>query len=166
MPGIPIKVVFPEMHITLLDSVAKKVRAVREIVSVLQLKDTKVVCGRAEEIGKLEGFRGRYDFVICRAVARLSELIGWAFPFLKSGVAGDMTVGPKLHLSSGKLLALKGGELEREFDKLIGKRFWSPQRTMRPSGIRVVDLDLDTGADRQAGKKLVIVDFADSADRG
>jgi len=83
LPGIPLKILIPTLRITLLDFIARKVNAVKDIVSSLQLEDVDVVCGRAEDIGKRKEFVGQCDFVICRAVARLKDLVKWAYTFLK-----------------------------------------------------------------------------------
>ena len=99
LPGIPIKIMFSEVKIVLLDSIQKKIHCVSKIIDELGLNNTHVICGRAEEIGKEKEYSRTFDIVVTRAVAQLSDLIQWSKLFLKRG---------------GKLFAMKGGNLEKE----------------------------------------------------
>ncbi len=67
-PGIPLKIIFPELKITLLDSINKKIKALEDIVRRLELYEIETVCGRAEIISKDSKFRLKYDIVISKAV--------------------------------------------------------------------------------------------------
>jgi hypothetical protein len=118
------------------------------------------VCGRAEDIGKLVAFEGKFDFVVCRAVTELRKLVEWACPFLKKGVKEGSGRGDRLHICSGKLLALKGGILEKEIDDLNAKGSRSGQSFKYQIGIQVIDLNSGIGESDIKEKKLVIVDFA------
>lgn len=71
-PGIPLAIMFPKVHFHLVDSVGKKIKAVREIVATLGLNNVMVSCVRGEEI------QGQYDFVVGRAVANLALFYSWA----------------------------------------------------------------------------------------
>ncbi|HOK26600.1 MAG TPA: 16S rRNA (guanine(527)-N(7))-methyltransferase RsmG [Bacteroidales bacterium] len=69
LPGIPLAIMFPEVHFVLLDSIRKKIKVVTEIAAALQLTNVKPVWERAEN------HRGSYDFIVSRAVADFPELV-------------------------------------------------------------------------------------------
>lgn len=81
-PGIPLKIVFPELSVTLLDSVGKKVKAMNSFVSELGLTDIVAIQERAEVLAKDPKYRGQYDFVVSRATAYMTDILTWATPFL------------------------------------------------------------------------------------
>lgn len=83
-PGIPLKIVFPDLKITLLDSLNKRVQFLNEVVNVLGLLDITVIHGRAEDYAKLEGLRENFDFCVSRAVANLATLSEYCLPFVKT----------------------------------------------------------------------------------
>lgn len=92
MPGIPLKIVFPEARLVLLDSVGKKTAFLRHIVKELDLKGVEVLTGRAEDIGHREEYRDRFDLVVCRAVSQLATVAELALPFCR---IGGLAVFPK-----------------------------------------------------------------------
>ncbi len=109
LPGIPLKIVLPELNLTLLDSIAKKTKAVSEIVSEMAMKGVTVVTGRAEELAKTREFQGKFDYVIARAAGKLDEVARWSRGFLRDfQLYGDEVI------SAGMLLVLKGGSFEDE----------------------------------------------------
>lgn len=79
-PGIVLKIVRPDIHLTLLDSLAKRLTFLREVVDALELRNVAFVHARAEESGRDAGHRGRYDLVTARAVASLPTLLEWCTP--------------------------------------------------------------------------------------
>lgn len=81
-PGLPLAIVFPEAEFTLVDSIAKKARAVTDIAAALGLANVRVLTERAEKV------RARFDFVLGRAVAPLPEFLRWAAPRVREGTAG------------------------------------------------------------------------------
>jgi len=98
-PGIPLAIFFPEVKFLLVDSIAKKVKAVQEICSALQVSNAEVLCARGESVN------GKFDYVVTRAVAPLPRLVQWT--------------GKKIRLQSADkvpngIIALKGGELSDE----------------------------------------------------
>lgn len=103
LPGIPLAILFPETHFTLIDGTRKKITVVNEIVSSLGLTNVQGRHIRAEEL------RENFDFVVCRAVARIDKLVAWSFPIIK-----------KLdrHAIPNGLITLKGGQLEDEMESL------------------------------------------------
>ncbi len=109
LPGIPLKICRPDLHVTLIDSIRKKTEAVAAMLTTLiaedaRVEDTAVVWGRAEELANLPVHHAAYDIVVARAVAPLVDLAAWARPLLRRG---------------GRLLALKGGDLSLEIDHAV-----------------------------------------------
>ena len=84
-PGLPIKIVWPSVHITLLDATAKKTAFLSACVDALDLAEASVVTGRAEELARRSDFRERFDLVLARAVAPLRVLVEIGLPFLRQG---------------------------------------------------------------------------------
>jgi 16S rRNA (guanine527-N7)-methyltransferase len=98
-PGLPLKILLPDMRLTLLESVGKKVTFLRHMVRALQLTGVEVIQGRAEEVAHLAEHRDCYDVVLARAVAHLSVLSEYCLPFCRLG---------------GRLIAPKGEDAEQE----------------------------------------------------
>ena len=84
-PGIPLKIVFPEMEILLLDSLNKRINFLNEVTEMLGLTKINTVHGRAEDYAKQKGYRESFDFCVSRAVANLSTLSEYCIPFVKQG---------------------------------------------------------------------------------
>ncbi len=105
-PGIPIKIVNPNMKITLLDSLNKRLVFLKELVETLNLDNIQCVHMRAEEAGKNPLFRQKYDYSFSRAVANLSLLAEYCLPFVNKG---------------GKFISMKGTDIKEEIStaKLI-----------------------------------------------
>lgn len=82
-PGIPLKILQPLLDITLLDSVGKKVKAMNSFVQELGLQHISAVQERAEVLGKNRDYAGKYDFVVSRATAYMTDILPWSVPFLK-----------------------------------------------------------------------------------
>ena len=84
-PGIPLKIAFPDLKVTLLDSLQKRIRFLDEVIVKCDLKGTQAVHGRAEDYAKPSLFREKYDLCVSRAVANLSTLSDSCLPFVKEG---------------------------------------------------------------------------------
>lgn len=84
-PGIPIKIIFPDIAITLLDSLNKRIRFLNEVIQCLKLKDIETVHGRAEDYAKQMKYREKYELCVSRAVANLATLSEYALPFVSKG---------------------------------------------------------------------------------
>ena len=84
-PGLPLKIVYPDLRLTLLEATGKKVGFLEYVVSCLGLDGVEVIKGRAEEWGRHAAYRERYDLVLARAVARLPVLVEYALPFCRRG---------------------------------------------------------------------------------
>ncbi len=108
-PGIVLKIVFPNLKITLLDSLQKRITYLNEIIKELDLKDIKTVCIRAEDYSRVN--REKYDLVVARAVAHLGILIEIIMPAVKVNgyfVAMKAKVSEEIS-SSSKILSLTSG---------------------------------------------------------
>ncbi len=102
-PGIPLKILFPDVKVLLVDSIKKKIIALEDIVRKIKLKGTEPECGRAEEISVKENFRHQYDAVISKSVAATDKIFKWSNKFLKT---------------NGALLCIKGGDIDNEIESL------------------------------------------------
>ncbi|MCR4896199.1 MAG: 16S rRNA (guanine(527)-N(7))-methyltransferase RsmG [Lachnospiraceae bacterium] len=126
-PGIPIKILFPGVRLTLLDSLQKRVNFLNEVVSELGLSDVNTVHGRAEDFGKDPAYREQYDFVVSRAVANLAVLSELCTPFCKVGGSfisykGDH--GAEELADANRALSLLGCEVRSQIDfKLSDEEF-------------------------------------------
>ena len=99
-PGIPLAIAFPALHLTLMDSLNKRIVYLTEEIAKLGLQDhTEALHARAEELARQAGQREAYDYCSSRAVARLAVLSEYCIPFVKVG---------------GQMLAYKAGEIEEE----------------------------------------------------
>ncbi len=155
LPGIPMAVGRGDLSFVLLDSIQKKARALEEIVVALGLAHVEVVCGRAEDLGGEPRFRASFDAVIARAVAPLDDLVRWSRPLLHSGSslrAALRGAPPERGFCHPFLLALKGGDLERE----------TLRARLRGKGETITEIDITfpgSSAFDLAGKKLVLVEY-------
>lgn len=84
-PGIPLKIVFPNLKITLLDSLGKRVKFLDEVIAHLGLYDVQTIHGRAEDFAKPDVLREQFDICVSRAVANLSTLSEYCIPYVKEG---------------------------------------------------------------------------------
>ena len=81
-PGIPLKIAFPNLKIVLLDSLNKRIKFLNHIIENLELNNIKAIHGRAEDFGKDNTYREKYDLCVSRAVANLSSLSELCIPFV------------------------------------------------------------------------------------
>ena len=82
-PGLPLKIAFPNLKVTLLDSLNKRIKFLDEVILQLGLKDIDTIHGRAEDFAKPDKLREKYDLCVSRAVANLSTLSEYCLPFVK-----------------------------------------------------------------------------------
>lgn len=114
-PGVPIKILRPDLDIVLMDSLKKRLGFLDVVINRLNLSGIRTVHARAEDFGKNPLYRGKFDTVSSRAVARLPILLEYALPVLKMN---GLFLAPKgLHaeeevVESVKALKLLGGEVE------------------------------------------------------
>ena len=84
-PGIPLKIMYPDMDIVLLDSLGKRVKFLNEVISTLHLDKITAIHGRAEDFAKPGSMRESFDLCVSRAVANLSTLSEYCLPYVKVG---------------------------------------------------------------------------------
>lgn len=82
-PGIPLKIVYPDIDFVLLDSLNKRVRFLNEAIELLHLKKIQAVHGRAEDLARKPEFRGKFELCVSRAVANLNTLSEYCIPFVR-----------------------------------------------------------------------------------
>ena len=113
-PGIPLKILYPSMALTLVESVGKKSAFCRHMVEVLKLETVEVLTARAEELGQLPAYRETYDWAVARAVAALPVLAEYLLPLAKVGgrmLAQKGHSGPAEAHTSEQALKLLGGRI-------------------------------------------------------
>jgi len=99
-PGLVLKIVRPELRVTLMDSLAKRLTFLGEVIEALGLEQVTLVHARAEDAGRDPAHRDRYDLVTARAVAALPTLLEWCTPFVRP--------------SSGRFVAMKAANVDVE----------------------------------------------------
>ena len=151
LPGIPIAILRDDLRLLLVDSIQKKIMAVRDILSHLKLQQITAVAGRAEDLSRSMAYSGKYDYVIARAVAPIADLIKWGKPFLKKKDSFSSHGQEKGEISSGSILMLKGGDLSAEIQSALVK--------CNPHSLDELSISIDVGEANQDlfDKKLVIV---------
>ena len=100
-PGLPLKIMMPDVKLTLLDSLNKRVSFLNEVIDELKLKDIEALHGRAEDYASDNKYREKYDICVSRAVANLSTLSEYCIPFVKE---------------DGFFISYKAGESEEEIN--------------------------------------------------
>ncbi|MEP2936872.1 MAG: 16S rRNA (guanine(527)-N(7))-methyltransferase RsmG [Gilvibacter sp.] len=101
-PGIPLAILYPEVHFTLVDSIAKKIKVVNEVATALELTNVTAKAIRAEQV------EGLFDFIVSRAVTKMERFVPW----VKKKVAKKQN-----HELANGILYLKGGDLSEELAK-------------------------------------------------
>ena len=116
LPGIVLKITNKDMSITLLDALNKRINFLNEVIRKLDLKNIETIHGRAEELGKNEEYREKYDVVISRAVANMNVLLEYMLPLVKVGgtciCMKSKNANEELE-NSKNVITLLGGELEK-----------------------------------------------------
>lgn len=102
-PGIPLAIFYPDCQFLLVDSIEKKIKVVREVAEALGLENVEAYRGRAEDVKR------KFDFVVCRAVAKIEKLMMWTQRSYKTKQRNALPNG---------MLALKGGDLTEELSVL------------------------------------------------
>ena len=113
-PGLPLKIAFPGIRLTLVESVGKKTAFLRDLVVRLALDDVEVLTTRAEELARVEGYRGQFDVALARGVGALPALIEYALPLCKGHgklIAWKGKAGPVEARESANALAQLGGKI-------------------------------------------------------
>lgn len=121
-PGIPMKIMDETIQLTLLDSLNKRIAFLKTVVETLDLRDVKLIHGRAEDFGSNVDFREKYDVATSRAVAAINVLSEYCLPFVKVGGVFIALKGENVEdeLKNGeKAVKLLGGEIENVIKYVI-----------------------------------------------
>ena len=148
-PSLPMKIIFPELDVTIIDSLNKRITFLSNLTEKLKMTNVTLLHGRAEDFGQDKNYRGQFDFVTARAVAKLSVLTEFTLPFLKKN-------GQLLSLKAAKFdeelaeakhaIAVLGGKFDRQIDyklpndderhiAVIEKKKETPNKYPRKAGI-------------------------------
>ena len=117
-PGVPLAIAFPNIKVTIVDSLQKRITFLEHLIERLNLKHVQCIHGRAEEIGRNENYREQFNLVTARAVARLQVLNEYCLPFVKVGglFAAMKAVDVKKEIvEASRSLQLLGGKMERTY---------------------------------------------------
>jgi 16S rRNA (guanine527-N7)-methyltransferase len=115
-PGIPLKIIRPELKIELLDSLNKRINFLNIVVDELKLKNIECIHSRVEEFAKNKKNREKYDIVTSRAVANLNVLVEYMIPLIKIGGRCICMKGPNIEeeiAKSQNAIKILGGEIEK-----------------------------------------------------
>jgi len=102
-PGIPLKIFMPEIRVTMVDSVRKKVNFLKYAILALKLDGIDAIHARVEDLARQAGFAGHFDVVISRAFTALDRFVTLAAPFIKP---------------DGVIIAMKGKDVQKELDAM------------------------------------------------
>ncbi|MDD3173050.1 MAG: 16S rRNA (guanine(527)-N(7))-methyltransferase RsmG [Herbinix sp.] len=133
-PGIPLKIVFPDTNIVLLDSLNKRLQFLNEVISKLGMKNIITLHGRAEDYGRDPEYREQFDLCVSRAVAKLSSLSEYCIPYVKKG---------------GFFISYKSGNIDEELE--------SSQRAIKLLGAKVEQVSEFILPDTDIGRTLVVL---------
>lgn len=123
-PGIPLKIVYPEKNFFLVDSLAKRLDFLNDVIQKLDLNNVETVHFRAEDFGKKTHYRSSFDTVVSRAVAKLPVLLEYAIPLLKVGgvfLAAKGSQGDEEVAESHNALSLLGAEIKDIYKLNLGE---------------------------------------------
>ncbi len=121
-PGIPLKIVYPELRLVLLDSLNKRVRFLQEVIEGLELKEITAVHGRAEELARRAEYREQFDCCVSRAVANLASLSEYCLPFVRVGGCFVPYKSEKVQeeiRGAEKAVRILGGRIERQEEFML-----------------------------------------------
>ena len=141
-PGIPLKIARPDLHFTLVDSIAKKIKITGMMASHTGLKNIEAISCRAEDLHNNKKYSSYFDFVFSRAVAKTESIIEWSKFLIKR---------------KSKIVLLKGGDLKDELDSAIS--------LFPDMQFNVIEIDmLGTDWFKVDEKKIVICEFKSDND--
>lgn len=141
-PGIPIKIVFPEIEAILLDSLNKRVNFLNTVIDELSLKNIYAFHGRAEEHARKKQHREKYDLCVSRAVSKLSTLSEYCLPYVKTG---------------GLFISYKSGEIDQEINE--------SKAAIHILGGQITDIVKFNLPDTDIYRSLVVIDKKRNTDK-
>jgi len=115
-PGIPLKILYPAMRLTLVESVGKKAEFCRHVARTLKLEAVEILHARAEDVGQMSVHREKYEWAVARAVANLPVLVEYLLPLVQVGgaiLAQKGQSGPTEAHKAEKALRMLGGEMQQ-----------------------------------------------------
>ncbi|MDF7639721.1 16S rRNA (guanine(527)-N(7))-methyltransferase RsmG [Lactobacillus sp. ESL0791] len=148
-PSIPLKILLPDLQVTIIDSLGKRLTFLKELVAKLNLTGITLVHGRAEDVGQNKTYREHFDIVTARAVANMATLSEYCLPFTKKNGNFIALKGPKadaelkdsqkaISVLGGKVLAVKELQLPHASEErtliLIKKVKATPKKYPRQAG--------------------------------
>ncbi|MDY3051904.1 MAG: 16S rRNA (guanine(527)-N(7))-methyltransferase RsmG [Ndongobacter sp.] len=133
-PGVPMKIYDPSLHMTLFDSLQKRIRFLQEVIEECSLTDTEAIHGRAEEFFHLEAYRDRFDVAVSRAVAPFATLLEYCLPAVRVG---------------GVFLAMKGPAIDEELSVV--------QPALEALGGRIEQIDSFQWTSERYERNIVVV---------
>lgn len=133
-PGIPLKIIRPDLNITLVDSLNKRIKFLDEVISQLELKNVYTVHSRVEDFGKNKKYRESFDYVTARAVANLSVLSEYLIPLVKI---------------NGDCICMKGNEVNEEIN--------SSKNAINVLGGKIVSIDDFKLADSEYYRNIIVI---------
>ncbi len=134
-PGIPLKIVFPKLKVTLLDSLNKRIAFLNEVIEALALEQIEGYHGRAEDYGRQKDFREQFDYCVSRAVANLSTLSEYCMPFVRVG---------------GSFIPYKSGNISEELEQA--------KKAVRVLGGTIKDVHTFVLSETDIERSLVVIE--------
>jgi 16S rRNA (guanine527-N7)-methyltransferase len=133
-PGIPLKIYRPDLNITLVDSLNKRIKFLDEVIMQLDLKNINTVHSRVEDFGKDKKYREKYDYVTARAVANLSVLSEYLIPIAKV---------------NGNCICMKGNDIKEELD--------NSKNAINILGGKISTVDEFKLADSEMNRNIIVI---------
>ena len=121
-PGIPLKILFPNSKVVLMDSLNKRIKFLDAVIDTLDLKKIETIHSRAEDLAKNLNYREQFDFAVSRAVANISTLSEYCLPFVKKNGYFISYKSEKLDeelTQSGNAIALLGGKIQKNISFVL-----------------------------------------------
>jgi len=118
-PGLALKIAFPEIKVTLLDSLNKRITFLNAVIDELKLKDVEAVHGRAEDFAGKTDYREKYDLCVSRAVANLSTLSEYCLPFVNNNGCFISYKSEKIEeelKQAENAISILGGKIEKQVE--------------------------------------------------
>lgn len=133
-PGIPVKILRPNLDITLIDSLNKRVNFLTMVIEALKLEKIIALHGRIEDFGKNKKYREKFDYVTSRAVANLSTLSEYMIPLVKIG---------------GKCICMKGSNIDEELK--------NAEKAIKTLGGKIEKVDTFLLPDTDMGRNIILI---------
>ena len=133
-PGIPVKILRPDLDITLIDSLNKRVNFLTMVIEALKLEKIVALHGRIEDFGKNKKYREKFDYVTSRAVANLSTLSEYMIPLIKIG---------------GKCICMKGSNIDEELK--------NAEKAVKTLGGKIEKVDTFLLPDTDMGRNIILI---------